>query len=79
MLAPYFLEACCIADEGVKYANVDASVTAFGLPMGPFRLMDEVGLDVISDAGTQAATRDGYEFEQHPASVARVCSARTAR
>ena len=72
MLAPYFLEACCIADEGVKYANVDASVTAFGLPMGPFRLMDEVGLDVISDAGTQAATRDGYDFELHPAIVARV-------
>ena len=69
VLAPYFLEACRIADEGMRHADIDAAITAFGFPMGPFRLMDEVGLDVIADAGAHAATREGYDFELHPAIV----------
>jgi len=72
LLAPYFLEACRICDGGVDRESVDASVKAFGLPMGPFRLMDEVGLDVIVDAGRHAATRDGNPFELHPSIELRV-------
>jgi len=72
LLAPYFLEACRICDGGVDREFVDASIRAFGLPMGPFRLMDEVGLDVIVDAGRHAATRDGNPFELHPSIEQRV-------
>jgi 3-hydroxyacyl-CoA dehydrogenase/enoyl-CoA hydratase/3-hydroxybutyryl-CoA epimerase len=31
--------------EGVTIEDADRSMTAFGLPMGPFALMDEIGLD----------------------------------
>ena len=32
--------------EGVNFERLDKAVLGFGLPMGPFTLMDEIGLDV---------------------------------
>jgi 3-hydroxyacyl-CoA dehydrogenase/enoyl-CoA hydratase/3-hydroxybutyryl-CoA epimerase len=40
-------EAAFLLQEGMDIAKVDAAyVKEFGMPMGPFALMDEVGLDV---------------------------------
>ncbi len=46
ILAPYLNEASRLLVEGVSIEEVDAAMRAFGFPIGPFELMDEVGLDV---------------------------------
>ena len=47
LLLPLLAEALFFLEEGCDIATVDKYYThTFGLPMGPFRLMDEVGLDV---------------------------------
>ncbi|KYG64067.1 fatty oxidation complex subunit alpha [Bdellovibrio bacteriovorus] len=47
LLLPYMAEAAFLMQEGMSIEFVDkAYVKEFGMPMGPFELMDEVGLDV---------------------------------
>ncbi|MBI4229979.1 MAG: enoyl-CoA hydratase/isomerase family protein [Planctomycetes bacterium] len=46
VLGPYMQEACALAVEGAKITQVDRAMERFGMPMGPFRLMQEVGLGV---------------------------------
>lgn len=47
LLLPYMAEAAFLFQEGMSIDVVDrAYVKDFGMPMGPFALMDEVGLDV---------------------------------
>nr|WP_295902649.1 3-hydroxyacyl-CoA dehydrogenase NAD-binding domain-containing protein [uncultured Bdellovibrio sp.] len=47
LLMPYMAEAAFLMQEGMSIEVVDkAYVQDFGMPMGPFELMDEVGLDV---------------------------------
>ncbi len=47
LLLPYMGEAAFLLQEGMSIETVDrAYVKEFGMPMGPFALMDEVGLDV---------------------------------
>lgn len=47
LLLPLLSEALFLLEEGADIATVDKYYTdTFGMPMGPFRLMDEVGLDV---------------------------------
>jgi 3-hydroxyacyl-CoA dehydrogenase/enoyl-CoA hydratase/3-hydroxybutyryl-CoA epimerase len=47
LLLPYMAEAAFLMQEGMSIETVDKMFKKeFGMPMGPFRLMDEVGLDV---------------------------------
>ncbi len=46
VLMPYLLEAVNMLEEGVPKTVVDRAATDFGMPMGPIRLADTVGLDV---------------------------------
>lgn len=48
ILTPYLNEAAFLIQEGYKIEDIDRAATDFGLPMGPVRLLDEVGLDVAS-------------------------------
>lgn len=48
ILAPYMLEAVRLADDGVPMADIDKAMKDFGMPMGPFELLDEVGLDIAA-------------------------------
>jgi 3-hydroxyacyl-CoA dehydrogenase/enoyl-CoA hydratase/3-hydroxybutyryl-CoA epimerase len=45
ILMLYFNEALRFLAEGVSIDEADSSMQAFGLPLGPFALMDEIGLD----------------------------------
>lgn len=47
-LAPYLNEAARLLLEGTAPEAVDAAMLAFGMPMGPCRLLDEVGFDVAA-------------------------------
>lgn len=42
----YLNEACRLWEQGVPTAALDAALREFGWPMGPARLIDEVGVDV---------------------------------
>ncbi len=46
MLFPYFIKAYELLGEGVPMDAVDEAMMRFGLPVGPIRLTDEVGIDV---------------------------------
>lgn len=46
ILAPMLNEAVLLIEEGVDPAEIDRAMLAFGYPVGPIALMDEVGIDV---------------------------------
>lgn len=46
ILIPYILEAIRLFTEGADVRAIDRVAERFGMPMGPLRLADEVGLDV---------------------------------
>jgi 3-hydroxyacyl-CoA dehydrogenase/enoyl-CoA hydratase/3-hydroxybutyryl-CoA epimerase len=45
-LMPYLLETLTLLDEGVPAEVIDEAAEAFGMPMGPVALADQVGLDI---------------------------------
>jgi len=51
VLAPYLNEAGWLFAEGCDPVAVDAAFKQFGMPMGPFELLDEVGTDVAPKVG----------------------------
>ncbi len=46
ILMPYLNEAGYLLEEGVSMKEIDEACVNFGMPMGPCRLLDEVGIDV---------------------------------
>ncbi|MEE6250129.1 MAG: 3-hydroxyacyl-CoA dehydrogenase family protein, partial [Bdellovibrionota bacterium] len=46
LLLPYLNEAMYLLEEGMSIEEVDKYYLKFGMPMGPFHLIDEVGIDV---------------------------------
>lgn len=46
ILFPYINEAGYLAMEGVAIDEIDRALVNWGMPVGPFKLLDEVGLDV---------------------------------
>jgi 3-hydroxyacyl-CoA dehydrogenase/enoyl-CoA hydratase/3-hydroxybutyryl-CoA epimerase len=46
ILAPMLNEAVLLIEEGVDPAEIDRAMLAFGYPVGPIALLDEVGIDV---------------------------------
>lgn len=51
VLGPYLDEAIRLIGLGVDPGAIDRALVAFGMPMGPCELVDEVGLDIASHAG----------------------------
>jgi len=70
ILLGYINEAGRILDEGGSIKEIDRFATNFGLPMGPFTLSDEVGLDVgvkvlhILEAGLGARFKPSKIFDE---------------
>ena len=46
ILAPMLNEALLLLEEGGEIPYIDRVMRQFGFPVGPFKLMDEVGIDV---------------------------------
>ncbi len=46
LLAPYLNEVGFLLEEGAGVAAIDEVLTKFGMPMGPCRLLDEIGFDI---------------------------------
>jgi 3-hydroxyacyl-CoA dehydrogenase/enoyl-CoA hydratase/3-hydroxybutyryl-CoA epimerase len=46
VLVPYLLEAGLLFEAGARAEDIDEAMLDFGMPMGPLRLIDEVGVDI---------------------------------
>lgn len=57
ILLPYMVEAVRLFHEGVAAEKLDRIMLAFGMPMGPARLTDEVGLDVAQHVAVDLQNR----------------------
>jgi 3-hydroxyacyl-CoA dehydrogenase/enoyl-CoA hydratase/3-hydroxybutyryl-CoA epimerase len=49
VLFPYLLEAAEIFQSGVSVGEIDQTLLQWGMPMGPLRLIDEIGVDITVD------------------------------
>jgi 3-hydroxyacyl-CoA dehydrogenase/enoyl-CoA hydratase/3-hydroxybutyryl-CoA epimerase len=48
ILVPYLAEALVMAGEGTSIVMIDDAMKRWGMPMGPFELLDEIGLDIAA-------------------------------
>lgn len=51
ILAPYINAAGALLDDGVAIEAIDQALLAYGFPVGPITLLDEVGLDIAGKSG----------------------------
>lgn len=64
LLMPYLNEAVLALEEGAAEANeIDQRMQAWGWPMGPFLLMDMLGLDVCADVGAYLESEYGERMK----------------
>ncbi|CAM3451572.1 3-hydroxyacyl-CoA dehydrogenase NAD-binding domain-containing protein [Paraphotobacterium marinum] len=49
ILIPYLMEATYLLDEGYDIEMIDKALVDFGFPVGPFTLIDNVGIDIAND------------------------------
>ena len=64
LLMPYLNEAALCLEEGAASAEeIDRAMVAYGWPMGPFTLMDFLGLDVCYDVGAYLQSQYGERMK----------------
>jgi 3-hydroxyacyl-CoA dehydrogenase len=51
ILNPYLSSALALLERKVDLGRIERAALQFGMKMGPFRIMDEIGLDVVLHAG----------------------------
>ena len=67
ILVPYLNEAAYLLEEGVSVKDLDQAALNFGMPMGPARLLDEVGIDVAVKVGK--VMYEGLGERAHPSQL----------
>ena len=73
VLFPYLLEGVRLLEAGGVREEIDGAMVEFGMPMGPLRVLDEVGLDVALDILSTLHLRFG-ERAQPPESLRQLVS-----
>lgn len=79
ILAPYLNEAGRLIDDGARVEDVDRALTAFGFPVGPIILLDEVGLDIAGKSGPILAAAFGPRMQPSATLTAVLASGRLGR
>ncbi len=60
LLMPYINEAgLCLQEGAASATEIDEAMVQFGMPMGPFTLMDMTGIDIAHDVGQTLAQEYG--------------------
>jgi 3-hydroxyacyl-CoA dehydrogenase len=68
LLMPYLNEAAyCLQEGAASVQEIDKAMVGFGLPMGPFTLVDNLGLDVCFDV--VKVLLDSYGNRMEPAEI----------
>lgn len=63
LLGPYLDEAVRLFAAGAQARQIDRLMLDFGMPMGPLRLLDEVGLDIADHASQSLHAAYGVRME----------------
>ena len=63
LLMPYLNECIRLVEEGSDFVAVDGALQEFGMPMGPFTLLDEIGIDVAREVGRVLSQAYGQRME----------------
>lgn len=66
LLLPYMNEALFLFEEGVDVERIDRVMLDFGMPMGPMRLADEVGIDVAAKVAKILQNAFGMRAQASP-------------
>jgi len=61
VLSTMIAEAFAMLEGGVAIEDIDRAMTAFGWPVGPLQLVDEVGLEVAAHVGETVSRARGLE------------------
>jgi 3-hydroxyacyl-CoA dehydrogenase/enoyl-CoA hydratase/3-hydroxybutyryl-CoA epimerase len=67
LLLPYLNEACFLLQDGATITQVDKALLEFGMPMGAFILLDQVGIDIVVHAGKSMF--DGFGDRMTPSPI----------
>jgi 3-hydroxyacyl-CoA dehydrogenase/enoyl-CoA hydratase/3-hydroxybutyryl-CoA epimerase len=79
ILGPYMNESVRLLLDGAAVDEVDRALVAFGFPVGPFTLADEVGIDVAAKVGHILHGAFGARMEPPPTLDPFVASGRLGR
>src|SRR5213075_2367605 len=60
VLFPYLLDAVELFESGLDAEKIDNVVVKWGMPMGPLRLIDEIGVDITVDIGSTLEKAYGH-------------------
>ncbi|UCC72259.1 MAG: enoyl-CoA hydratase/isomerase family protein [Gemmatimonadota bacterium] len=66
ILAAYLTEAGHLLQEGMSIERLDRAMSQFGMPVGPLRLLDEIGLDVVAEVSQTMVNGFGERFTPAP-------------
>jgi 3-hydroxyacyl-CoA dehydrogenase/enoyl-CoA hydratase/3-hydroxybutyryl-CoA epimerase len=66
LLGPYLNEAGYLLEQGAGVAEIDRVLTEFGMPMGPCRLLDEVGFDIAQHVAREMERAFGERMKPSP-------------
>jgi 3-hydroxyacyl-CoA dehydrogenase len=67
LLMPYLNEAALALEEGADPKAIDQAMVAYGMPMGPFGLLDMIGIDVADKVAH--ILYDAYGPRMQPAAL----------
>ena len=67
VLFPYLLDAAELFESGLEAEKIDNALVQWGMPMGPLRLIDEIGVDITIDIGN--TLEKAYGRRDHVSSV----------
>ena len=60
VLFPYLLDAAELFESGLNAEKIDNALLQWGMPMGPLRLIDEIGVDITIDIGNTLEKAYGH-------------------
>lgn len=67
VLFPYLLDAAQLFESGFEAEKIDNALVKWGMPMGPLRLIDEIGVDITIDIGN--TLENAYKRRDHVSAV----------
>ena len=79
LLVAYLGEALDLLLEGATVEQIDEAMSNFGMAMGPFELMDEIGLDTVLQAAWVLAEAFGERIVRSPLLVGMIKAGRLGR
>jgi 3-hydroxyacyl-CoA dehydrogenase/enoyl-CoA hydratase/3-hydroxybutyryl-CoA epimerase len=79
VLGPYMNEAAWLLVDGVPIDAIDRALVAWGWPVGPMTLLDEVGIDVAAHVGPIMREAFGDRIEPPPAVAKLVAEGRKGK